>query len=296
MFRIFRKNVQVGRVTLPYPGTGAADEASLGVPEINPGKCTGCGKCVEVCPSSALSLSDEIAADRRKLFLSRGNCISCGLCKPACPHDAIVLKSKGEGSAKSKEELAALFSFKLSDARRDASFVIPPQSTSEDGRLSPDLSPVSVLSKEILPDDFEKKLSGKIKKLFGRSLHIREVDAGSCNACEVEMVNLSNPVYDAERFGIHFVASPRHADMLLVTGPVSRQMELALLKTYQAVPSPKLVVACGSCAIGGGFFSGSYAVAGGADRVLPVDVYVPGCPPSPEAILKGIFLALDKRN
>lgn len=130
--------------------------------------------------------------------------------------------------------------------------------------------------------------------MFGRSLHIREIDAGSCNGCEVEITNLSNPVYDAERFGIHFVASPRHADMLLVTGPVTRQMELALVKTYEATPSPKLVVACGSCAISGGIFEDSYAVVGGVNRTVPVDVYVPGCPPRPEAILYGIFLALNK--
>jgi Ni,Fe-hydrogenase III small subunit len=133
-----------------------------------------------------------------------------------------------------------------------------------------------------------------VKRLFGRSLHIREVDAGSCNGCEVEIVNLSNPIYDVERFGIHFVASPRHADMLLVTGPVTRQMELALVKTYEATPNPKLVVACGSCAIGGGIFKGSYAVAGGVDQSVRVDIYIPGCPPRPEAILYGIFLALDK--
>ena len=123
---------------------------------------------------------------------------------------------------------------------------------------------------------------------------IREVDAGSCNGCEVEIVNLSNPFYDAERFGIHFVASPRHADMLLVTGPVTRQMELALVKTYEATASPKLVVACGTCAISGGICEGNYAVIGGVDRSVPVDVYIPGCPPRPEAIFQGILLALDK--
>ena len=147
----------------------------------------------------------------------------------------------------------------------------------------------------LLPmDKMGMQLEEKIKKMFGRSLHIREVDAGSCNGCELEITNLSNPVYDAERFGIHFVASPRHADMLLVTGPVTRQMELALVKTYGAIPSPKFVVACGSCAINGGMFRGSYAVVGGVDQSIPVDVYVPGCPPRPEAILHGIFLALNK--
>lgn len=125
--------------------------------------------------------------------------------------------------------------------------------------------------------------------IFGRSLRIRQVDAGSCNACEWECTALTNPVYDIQRFGIDFVASPRHADMLLVTGPVSRQMELALKKTYEAVPDPKLVVACGDCARDGGIYRGSYAVTSGVSSVVPVDFYLAGCPPSPGQILSGIL-------
>src|SRR3972149_4014327 len=121
-----------------------------------------------------------------------------------------------------------------------------------------------------------QRLNDKIKNIFGRSLHIREVDAGSCNACEVEVNALSNPIYDIERFGLHIVASPRHADMLLVTGPVTRNMELALLKTYNAAPSPKLVAAMGSCACSGGIFKDTYASLGGVDKFIPVDVYIPG--------------------
>ncbi|MCZ7359524.1 MAG: NADH-quinone oxidoreductase subunit B family protein [Candidatus Methanoperedens sp.] len=139
-----------------------------------------------------------------------------------------------------------------------------------------------------------QRLNDRINKIFGRSLHIREVDAGSCNACEVEVTALSNPVYDIERFGLHIVASPRHADMLLVTGPVTRNMELALLKTYNAVPSPKLVAAMGSCACNGGIFGDTYASGGGVDRFIPVDVYIPGCPPRPGAVIFGIMVALDK--
>lgn len=139
-----------------------------------------------------------------------------------------------------------------------------------------------------------QRLHEKIKKLFGRSLHIREVDAGSCNACEVEVTALSNPVYDIERFGIHIVASPRHADMLLVTGPVTRNMELALLKTYNAAPEPKLVVAMGSCACNGGIFGETYASGGGVDRFIPVDLYIPGCPPRPQAVIFGLMVAVDK--
>jgi NADH-quinone oxidoreductase B subunit len=140
------------------------------------------------------------------------------------------------------------------------------------------------------------KVQKEIHARLGRALAIREVDSGSCNACEMEIVALNNPVYDIERFGIHFVASPRHADMLLVTGPVTRNMELALRKTYDATPEPKLVVAAGACAISGGIFGVNYATRGGVDQVLPVDVYIPGCPPRPEALLHGILLALQKNR
>jgi Ni,Fe-hydrogenase III small subunit len=130
--------------------------------------------------------------------------------------------------------------------------------------------------------------------VLGRSLHIREVDAGSCNGCEIEIVGLNSPIYDAERFGIHFVASPRHADMLLVTGPVTRNMELALRKTYDAMPAPRLVVAVGACGCSGGIFGENYASLGGVDKVIPVDVYIPGCPPNPHALLHGILMAVGK--
>jgi len=139
-----------------------------------------------------------------------------------------------------------------------------------------------------------QRLNERIKNIFNRSLHIREVDAGSCNACEVEATALSNPVYDIERFGFHIVASPRHADMLLVTGPVTRNMELALLKTYNATPSPRLVAAMGSCACSGGIFGNTYASGGGVDKFLPVDVYIPGCPPRPQAVIFGLMVAVDK--
>jgi Ni,Fe-hydrogenase III small subunit len=138
--------------------------------------------------------------------------------------------------------------------------------------------------------DFPKK----IDTIFGRSLRIRQIDAGSCNACEWECTALTNPVYDIQRFGIDFVASPRHADVLLVTGPVSRQMELALRRTYLATPEPRLVVACGDCAKDGGIYRGSYAVANGAANVIPVDAYITGCPPSPAAIVQGLAQLIEK--
>lgn len=149
---------------------------------------------------------------------------------------------------------------------------------------------------EIAPEYAAKivSLQEKIDCVFGRSLRIRQVDAGSCNACEWECTALTNPVYDIQRFGIDFVASPRHADVLLVTGPVSRQMELALRKTYFATPEPRLVVACGDCTIDGGIYKGSYAVTNGVANVIPVDCYIAGCPPTPAQIIAGLLQFLDK--
>ena len=128
---------------------------------------------------------------------------------------------------------------------------------------------------------------------LGRSLSIREVDAGSCNGCELEIHALSNAFYDLERFGLRFVASPRHADVLMVTGPVTKNMREALKRTYDATPDPKWVVAVGACAADGGIFAGSYAVAGGVKDVVPVDLHIRGCPPSPTELLKGLLALLE---
>jgi Ni,Fe-hydrogenase III small subunit len=135
-------------------------------------------------------------------------------------------------------------------------------------------------------------LEERIRTVIGRALCIRAVDAGSCNGCELEIHALGNPVYNIEALGIRFVASPRHADMLLVTGPVSRHMEVALRRTYEATPDPKLVVAVGDCGACGGLFGNGYASCGAVSNVIPVDVVVPGCPPSPARILAGILAAL----
>jgi Ni,Fe-hydrogenase III small subunit len=137
-------------------------------------------------------------------------------------------------------------------------------------------------------------LQSRVLEVLGRALCIRAVDAGSCNGCELEIHALSNPLYNIEGLGIRFVASPRHADLLLVTGPVSRNMEVALLRTYDATPEPKLVVAVGDCGCTGGIFGESYASRGRVSNVIPVDVAVPGCPPSPRQILSGILTAISK--
>jgi Ni,Fe-hydrogenase III small subunit len=141
-----------------------------------------------------------------------------------------------------------------------------------------------------------RQIDERARKHFGRSLHIREVDAGSCNGCELEIGALNSPYYDLERFGMHFVASPRHADCLLVTGPVTRNMADPLKRTYDATPAPKIVVAVGDCAYDCGVFAGGYGVIGPVSSILPVDSIVHGCPPAPRKILLGILAALDKRT
>ncbi|HZQ13496.1 MAG TPA: NADH-quinone oxidoreductase subunit NuoB [Pseudolabrys sp.] len=144
--------------------------------------------------------------------------------------------------------------------------------------------------------ELAKSVDRAARARLGRSLSIREVDAGSCNGCELEIHALNNAFYDLERFGFHFVASPRHADVLMVTGPVTKNMREALLRTYNATPDPKWVVAVGACAVDGGIFAGSYAVAGGVKDVVPVDLHIRGCPPSPTELLKGLLALLESSN
>jgi Ni,Fe-hydrogenase III small subunit len=151
------------------------------------------------------------------------------------------------------------------------------------------------------PDDralaeLAAKVDRAARARLGRSLAIREVDAGSCNACELEIHALNNVFYDLERFGLKFVASPRHADVLLVTGPVTKNMREALERTYNATPGPKWVVAVGNCAADGGIFAGSYAVTGGVDKVIPVDLHIRGCPPTPTDLLQGLLALLEPVN
>ena len=144
--------------------------------------------------------------------------------------------------------------------------------------------------------DLAERLETSTRRVLGRSLSIREVDAGSCNGCELEIHALSNVYYDLERFGLHFVASPRHADVLMVTGPVTKNMREALERTYNATPDPKWVVAVGDCALDGGIFAGSYACVGGVSAVVPVDLHIRGCPPNPTAILKGLIALVESKE
>lgn len=134
-----------------------------------------------------------------------------------------------------------------------------------------------------------RELKKEILKKFGRSFHVREVDTGSCGGCESEIISMTNPLYDIQRFGVDFVASPRHADALLVTGPVSKNMVVALRKTYEAMPEPKIVITLGSCSLDGGIFKSSYYVEGGVSKVLPVSIHIPGCPPEPSEIMSALL-------
>jgi Ni,Fe-hydrogenase III small subunit len=192
-----------------------------------------------------------------------------------------------ECAARSRDDLLASASYSLKADGTHERMIAPPAAT-KPGNGGP-----SPAQRESL-DAIGRQIQESAARMFGHSLHIREVDAGSCNGCEIEITALTGPVYDLERFGIHFVASPRHADMLLVTGPVTRNMELALQKTYNAMSSPRLVVAVGACGCSGGIFGRNYATVGGVDKVIPVDVYIPGCPPNPCALLHGILLAIGR--
>ena len=217
--------------------------------------------------------------DSRLVTVDYGLCIFCGLCAEASADQAVQITQEFELASADRRNLILTAEYLLNSDRTHRELRAVHRGS---GNVEADIERLGQKARE------------KIQKLLRRSLAIREVDAGSCNGCELEIVALNNPVYDLERFGIQFVASPRHADMLLVTGPVTRNMELALLKTYRAMPEPRLVVAVGACGISGGIFGKNYASLGGVDNVVPVDVYIPGCPPRPQALLHGILLAVGR--
>ncbi len=162
------------------------------------------------------------------------------------------------------------------------------------GLLRPPLTEAPPAPEDAAIEELGRALGRTARRALGRSLSIREVDAGSCNGCEMEIHALGNAYYDIERFGLRFVASPRHADVLMVTGPVTRNMREALLRTYDATPGPKWVVAVGGCALDGGCFKGGPAIAGGVSAVLPVDLHIPGCPPRPIEMIKGLLALVER--
>jgi Ni,Fe-hydrogenase III small subunit len=262
MLTALLRSLRTGVVTIRYPARPAAvPERYRGVPRPLPGGPFDRLPSPSVCPTGALS----DGADGQRFAVDAARCIRCGRC---------TLGEAGGALEPGREvEVAA----------RDRAGLVAEVARGPDGgivALPPPPPPAEVAS--------------WIRRTLGRSLALRHLDAGSCNACDWELTALLNPVYDVRRLGIDFVASPRHADGVIVTGPVTRNLEVAVRRTWEAVPDPRIVIAVGACASSGGIAGRSYASAGGLGEVLPVDVFVPGCPPRPEAIVYGILLAVGR--
>ncbi len=296
-------------VTSHYPEQDEpAPEEFRGRPEVQPERCNGEGACVSACPTGAIS-TDPWRVDL-------GKCIFCGLCAEVCPVQAIRMTQEFELAVHKREDLiVGAYGKPVTFSQTSLSSVtdddLPPQATPSPsgqirgtpiqvGRATPDkvgrrVFPMNIIRPE--KGDLEamgQHLKRRLDRCFKRSLHIRHLDSGSCNGCDWELTALLSPVHDLQRFGIDFVASPRHADVLLVTGTMTRNLTIAAIRTYRAMPRPRLVVAVGACGCSGGIFSTTYAGGGGTETVLPVDVYIPGCPPRPQALIYGLLLAVGR--
>jgi formate hydrogenlyase subunit 7 len=237
-----------------------------GIPALTDAECiSGCTSCVAVCPTEAINMLGD--ADHPEVAVDLGACIQCGLCFAECHTGTIVENKTFRVATTSREDLVLT---------KDRSKV--PEILNKDSTVTrKSLDPANI------PDN----------KIFQNSLHVRSVSTG-CSACDAEIGAVYNPVYDIERFGCHLVASPRSADALLITGPVGKAMHNPLERCYGAMAEPRIVIAVGTCAISGGVHKGGYAVANGADTVLPVSVYIPGCPPHPWSIVHGVLVAMGK--
>jgi Ni,Fe-hydrogenase III small subunit/NAD-dependent dihydropyrimidine dehydrogenase PreA subunit len=264
MLRILINVLRTGVVTTRYPAVPSVPpDRFRGAPVLRSGSRL---PPPDVCPAGAIS--EQFDADRRHVTLDLARCIFCGRCAEDPWAGAITMGRDFELAARGRDDL-----------RLEVVADGPSATTT---RSSPDGGAEAAF------------VSSEIHRVLGRSLHLRHLDAGSCNACDWELAALLNPVYDIRRLGIDFVASPRHADGVVVTGPVTRNLETAVHRTVEAIPEPRLVVAVGACAASGGIVGEGYASAGGVDRVLPVDVYIPGCPPRPEAIIFGLLVAVGR--
>jgi Ni,Fe-hydrogenase III small subunit/formate hydrogenlyase subunit 6/NADH:ubiquinone oxidoreductase subunit I len=245
-----------GKATTDWPGRGPENgqEGVLGMPRIEPQHCE--DECAQC---AAVCPTDAIRVRPDQIGVARlevdyGRCIVCQLCVEACPTDAITASSDWALGTCNRVDLV------LSGDSHDGPKVTRPES----------------------------------RNGFRRSLHIRHVDAGSCNGCESELQALNNPFYNLHRFGIFFTPSPRFADLLLVTGPVTYAMREPLQRTYEAMPEPRWVMAVGTCAVSGGVAGGGYACGTGLEGVLPVDLYLPGCPPNPAALIDALLMFLER--
>jgi Ni,Fe-hydrogenase III small subunit len=254
------RSLRTGVVTIRYPEDPAhPPERFRGAPAVRPGSGVDKLSPPSICPSGA------IARESGRYSIDVGRCIFCGRCAEGSLDGAIELGRQVELSSRLRKSLVV--EVEADNAGRAVVLPSPPPGA---------------------------EVAAQIQRTLGRSLALRHLDSGSCNACDWELTALLNPVYDVRRLGIDFVASPRHADGVIVTGPVTRNLETAVRRTYEAVPEPRIVVAVGACAVSGGIVGRSYASAGGVAEVLPVDVFIPGCPPRPEAIIFGILLAVGR--
>jgi Ni,Fe-hydrogenase III small subunit/formate hydrogenlyase subunit 6/NADH:ubiquinone oxidoreductase subunit I len=290
MLTVLRAALRVGRVTTTYPAEPSAPPLAFrGAPTIDPGRCDCSAACVDICPADAITLTER--PDRGAEWkLDLASCVFCGLCADACPTGAISMSGAYELATRSREDLLTIVHHGNTSSTSAAES--KPGSAASVSAVG-EMRAVS----ELEPTEqgaLGRALAARVAGLLRRSLHIRHLDAGSDNSTDWELNTLLNPVYDVQRLGMDVVASPRHADLLFVTGPVTRNLGAALQRAYEAMPRPRIVVAAGAEACGGGIVQGSYAHAGGVDHVLPVDVYIPGDPPRPEAIIYGLLLATDR--
>ncbi len=271
MLRILANALRTGVVTIRYPETPSIPPQRFrGAPVLSPGSRL---PPPEACPTGALT--ERFDGGSRRVSLDLARCVFCGRCAEDPWGDAVVMGREFELAARHRADL-----------RLEVVADLP-----AGGAASvPAVEPTGMRDADVEAE----RAAAEIHRVLGRSLHLRHLDAGSCNACDWELAALLNPVYDLRRLGIDFVASPRHADGVVVTGPVTRNLETAVRRTVEAVPEPRVVIAVGACAASGGIVGESYASAGGVDRVLPVDVYIPGCPPRPEAILFGLLVAVGR--